>query len=164
MISGKASVSARAVQQVQHGEQGLAPGVPLLKKSKRPTASTDACLSSVDASSSTSHGANVSADLSASDMLDHAFSPSLGIQAATDAAADAALHRVTRRPGPRVVSGFGSERTEDALGDVERRDVQANARARRRVQEGERGEARDLQGNLLDRSEGGAWRAGPGRM
>ena len=92
VISGKASVSARAVQQVRHGEQGLAPGLPLLKKPKRPTASTDACLSSVDAPSSTRHGANVSADLSATDMLENAYSSaSVSTSHAPDNAALASL-------------------------------------------------------------------------
>ena len=59
-----------------------------------------------------------------------------------------------------VVSGFGAERTTDALGDVERRDVEANLRARQRRDQGERGRVRDLEGNDIDRSSGGAWSLG----
>ena len=63
-----------------------------------------------------------------------------------------------RRSG--VVSGFGSERTEDALGDQERRDREAITRARLRRDDAVRGRARDFQGNDLDRSIGGAWSLG----
>ena len=63
-----------------------------------------------------------------------------------------------RRGG--VVSGFGSERTEDALGDQERRDREAITRARLRRDDAVRGRARDFQGNDLDRSTGGAWSLG----
>ena len=63
-----------------------------------------------------------------------------------------------RRRG--VVSGFGAERTEDALGDHERRDREAMSRARVRREDGLRGQARDFQGNDLDRSAGGAWSLG----
>ena len=59
-----------------------------------------------------------------------------------------------------VVSGFGAERTTDALGDMERRDVEANLRARQRRDQGERGRVRDLEGNEIDRSSGGAWSLG----
>ena len=59
-----------------------------------------------------------------------------------------------------VVSGFGAERTTDALGDMERRDVEANLRARQRRDQGERGRVRDLEGNDIDRSSGGAWSLG----
>ena len=65
---------------------------------------------------------------------------------------------VARRRG--VVSGFGAERTEDALGDRERRDRDAMTRARVRREDGVRGQARDFQGNDLDRSAGGAWSLG----
>ena len=56
-----------------------------------------------------------------------------------------------------VVSGFGSERTTDALGDERRRSDEANQRARHRRDEGERGRVRDFQGNDIDRSSGGAF-------
>ena len=46
-----------------------------------------------------------------------------------------------------VVSGFGAERTTDALGDAERRDVEANLRARQMRDQGERARARDLENN-----------------
>ena len=59
-----------------------------------------------------------------------------------------------------VVSGFGEERTEDALGDRQVRDDEANARARHRREEWVRGRVQDLQGNDLDRSLGGASAAG----
>ena len=59
-----------------------------------------------------------------------------------------------------VVSGFGAERTTDALGDMERRDAEANLRARQRRDQGERGRVRDLEGNEIDRSSGGAWSLG----
>ena len=65
---------------------------------------------------------------------------------------------VARRRG--VVSGFGAERTEDVLGDRERRDRDAVTRARVRREDGVRGQARDFQGNDLDRSAGGAWSLG----
>ena len=64
----------------------------------------------------------------------------------------------SRRCG--VVSGFGAERTEDALGDQEQRDREAISRARERRETGVRGRARDFQGNELDRSAGGAWAFG----
>ena len=64
----------------------------------------------------------------------------------------------SRRRG--VVSGFGAERTEDALGDQEQRDREAISRARKRREAGVRGRARDFQGNELDRSAGGAWSLG----
>ena len=63
-----------------------------------------------------------------------------------------------RRRG--VVSGFGAERTEDAFGDRERRDREAMTRARVRREDGLRGQARDFQGNDLDRSAGSAWSLG----
>ena len=59
-----------------------------------------------------------------------------------------------------VVSGFGKERTEDALGDQARRDSEQCARQRHRLQEGLRGRARDWDNNDLDRSAGGAWAFG----
>ena len=59
-----------------------------------------------------------------------------------------------------VVSGFGAERTTDALGDAERRDVEANLRARQRRDQGERGRVRDFDDNDIDRSSGGAWSLG----
>ena len=59
-----------------------------------------------------------------------------------------------------VVSGFGAERTTDALGDAERRDVEANSRAKQRRDQGERGRVRDFEGNDIDRSSGGAWSLG----
>ena len=59
-----------------------------------------------------------------------------------------------------VVSGFGEERTEDALGDRQVRDDEANARARHRREEWVRGRVQDMQGNDLDRSLGGAFAAG----
>ena len=63
-----------------------------------------------------------------------------------------------RRQG--VVSGFGAERTDDALGDQAQRDRDAMSRARTRRDEGVRGRVRDFQGNDLDRSAGGAWSLG----
>ena len=42
----------------------------------------------------------------------------------------------------------------------ERRDVEANLRARQRRDQGERGRVRDLEGNDIDRSSGGAWSLG----
>ena len=63
-----------------------------------------------------------------------------------------------RRQG--VVSGFGAERTDDALGDQAQRDKDAMSRARTRRDEGVRGRVRDFQGNDLDRSAGGAWSLG----
>ena len=51
-----------------------------------------------------------------------------------------------------MVSGFGSERTEDALGDQERRDKEAITRARLRRDDAVRGRARDFQGTDLGRS------------
>ena len=63
-----------------------------------------------------------------------------------------------RRRG--VVSGFGAERTDDALGDQAQRDREALSRARVRREDGLRGRARDFQGNDLDRSAGGAWSLG----
>ena len=63
-----------------------------------------------------------------------------------------------RRTG--VVSGFGAERTDDALGDQARRDRDAISRARTRRDDGVRGRVRDFQGNDLDRSAGGAWSLG----
>ena len=59
-----------------------------------------------------------------------------------------------------VVSGFGAERTTDALGDAERRDAEANLRARQRRDQGERGRVRDFDDNDIDRSSGGAWSLG----
>ena len=59
-----------------------------------------------------------------------------------------------------IVSGFGAERTTDALGDAERRDVEANLRARQRRDQGERGRVRDFDDNDIDRSSGGAWSLG----
>ena len=63
-----------------------------------------------------------------------------------------------RRQG--VVSGFGAERTDDALGDQAQRDRDAMSRARARRDDGARGRVRDFQGNDLDRSAGGAWSLG----
>ena len=63
-----------------------------------------------------------------------------------------------RRQG--VVSGFGAERTDDALGEQAQRDRDAMSRARTRRDEGVRGRVRDFQGNDLDRSAGGAWSLG----
>ena len=63
-----------------------------------------------------------------------------------------------RRTG--VVSGFGAERTDDALGDQAQRDRDAISRARTRRDDGVRGRVRDFQGNDLDRSAGGAWSLG----
>ena len=63
-----------------------------------------------------------------------------------------------RRQG--VVSGFGAERTDDALGDQAQRDREALSRARARRDDGVRGRFRDFQGNDLDRSAGGAWSLG----
>ena len=63
-----------------------------------------------------------------------------------------------RRQG--VVSGFGAERTDDALGDQAQRDRDAMSRARARRDDGTRGRVRDFQGNDLDRSAGGAWSFG----
>ena len=63
-----------------------------------------------------------------------------------------------RRQG--VVSGFGAERTDDALGDQAQRDRDAMSRARTRRDEGVRGRVRDFQGNDLDWSAGGAWSLG----
>ena len=63
-----------------------------------------------------------------------------------------------RRQG--VVSGFGAERTDDALGDQAQRDREALSRARARRDDGVRGRVRDFQGNDLDRSAGGAWSLG----
>ena len=63
-----------------------------------------------------------------------------------------------RRQG--VVSGFGAERTDDALGDQAQRDREAMSRARTRRDDGVRGRVRDFQGNDLDRSAGGAWSLG----
>ena len=60
---------------------------------------------------------------------------------------------------PRVVSGFGAERSDDVVGDQERLDAEANARARDRRDEGTRGSLRDAHGNDLSRSAGGAWSA-----
>ena len=64
-----------------------------------------------------------------------------------------------RRRG--VVSGFGAERTEDALGDQERREREQCVRARVRYDE----DVRDrvvhfMSGTDLDRSSGSAWFAG----
>ena len=59
-----------------------------------------------------------------------------------------------------VVSGFGSQRTEDALGDQERRDREGMTRARGRREDALRGRARDFEGNDLDRSTGSAWSMG----
>ena len=65
----------------------------------------------------------------------------------------------TRRQG--VVSGFGAERTEDALGDRERRDRESNARARVRRDEFVRDRVvHFMSDNDLDRSFGGAWSGG----
>ena len=55
-----------------------------------------------------------------------------------------------------IVSGFGAERTTDALGDAERRDVEANLRARQRRDQGERGRVRDFDDSDIDRSSGSA--------
>ena len=63
-----------------------------------------------------------------------------------------------RRQG--VVSGFGSERTDDALGVQAQRDRDAMSRARDRRDHGTRGRVRDFQDNDLDRSAGGAWSVG----
>ena len=63
------------------------------------------------------------------------------------------VRRVQGRRG--VVSGFGSERTEDALGDQSRRDEEACARQTHRREEGLRGRARDWNDEDLDRSFGG---------
>ena len=63
-----------------------------------------------------------------------------------------------RRGG--VVSGFGSERTEDALGDQERSGRDAVTRARVRQEDGLRGRARDVEGNDLGRYIGCAWSMG----
>ena len=65
-------------------------------------------------------------------------------------AGDAEARSVRMRRG--VVSGFGSERTDDALGDAARRDDEACARQRERRNEGVRGRARDWNDEDLDRS------------
>ena len=71
----------------------------------------------------------------------------------TRSVVDTEVHSAPMRRG--VVSGFGSERTEDALGDAARRDDEACARQRERCNEGVRGRARDWNDNDLDRSFGG---------
>ena len=56
-----------------------------------------------------------------------------------------------------MVSGIGSERTEDAWGDQERRDRDAMNRSRVRRKDGVRGCVMQFQDNDLGRSAGGAW-------
>ena len=63
-----------------------------------------------------------------------------------------------RRRG--IVTGFGAERSEDALGDQAQLEAEALRRAVQRRDEGTRGRVRDFRGDDLDRSAGGAWHLG----
>ena len=65
-----------------------------------------------------------------------------------------------RHGGPRVVSGFGSERVEDVAAHEERRDAGAMVRAARRRADGTRGRMTGFGGEDLDRAAGGPWQAG----
>ena len=65
-----------------------------------------------------------------------------------------------RAGGPRIVTGFGSERVEDVVLQEEVRESEAMVRAARRREEGSRGRMTGFSGEDLDRAAGGAWRAG----
>ena len=64
------------------------------------------------------------------------------------------------RGGARIVTGFGSERVEDVDMHVQQAEADALQRAALRRDEGTRGRMTGLGGDDLDRSAGGAWRAG----
>ena len=66
----------------------------------------------------------------------------------------------TRNMRRGVASGFGAERTEDALGDVRRAEQRACHRAAQRREGGKRGRMRDFNNQDLGRSAGGAWHMG----
>ena len=61
---------------------------------------------------------------------------------------------------PRIVTGFGRERVDDVAAHEALVSKNENRRAKQRYEEGKRGRMRDWDDNDLDRSEGGAWRAG----
>ena len=67
-----------------------------------------------------------------------------------------------RRPlaRSRIVTGFGSERIEDVIGDEEQRWADGARRGNIRREAGARGRMRDLAGHDLDRSAGSAWHVG----
>ena len=61
----------------------------------------------------------------------------------------------------RIVMGFGRGRVDDVVRQQEQREQEGLVRARRRVEEGTRGDMIGFSGQTLDRGTGGAWRAGP---
>ena len=67
---------------------------------------------------------------------------------------------VSRAGGPRIVTGFGSERVEDVASHEMQRESEAMARAARRRGEGSRGRMTGFDGEDLDRAAGGPWQAG----
>ena len=71
--------------------------------------------------------------------------------------------RAVRLVGPRsrIVMGFGRGRVDDVVRQQEQREQERLVRARRRVEEGTRGDMIGFRGQTLDRGTGGAWRAGP---
>ena len=81
---------------------------------------------------------------------------------AGDCAAGGAM-RAARRVGPRsrIVSGFGDGRVDDVVRQQEQRELEGQVRARRRREEGTRGDMIGFSGEALDRGAGAAWRAGP---